>query len=48
MKRVHEQGYVGLSGDQDARRTSSDDTLEAEEEGDGRAIAEDMEEEHVG
>ena len=48
MKRIHEQGYVGLSGDHDPRRTSSDDTLEAEEEGDGRAIAEDMEEEHVG
>ena len=47
MKR-HEQGYVGLSGDHDTRRTSSDNTLEAEEEGDGRAIVEDMEEEeHV-
>ena len=47
-KRIHEQGYIGLSSDHDTRRTSSDDTLEAEEEGDGRAIAEDMEEEHVG
>jgi V-type H+-transporting ATPase subunit a len=48
MKRIHDQGYVGLSGDHDARRISSDDVLEAEEEGDGRAIAENMEEEHVG
>jgi V-type H+-transporting ATPase subunit a len=48
MKRIHDQGYVGLSSDHDTRRTSSDDVLEAEEEGDGRAIAEDMEEEHVG
>ena len=48
MKRIHEQGYIGLSSDHDARRTSSDNTLEAEEEGDGRAIVEDMEEEHVG
>jgi len=46
MKRIHEQGYIGLSSDHDTRRTSSDDTLEAEEEGDGRAVAEDMEEEH--
>jgi len=48
MKRIHGQGYVGLSGDHDTRPTSSDETLEAEEEGDGRAIVEDMEEEHVG
>lgn len=48
MKRIHEQGYIGLSSDHETRRTSSDDTLEAEEEGDGRAVAEDMEEEHVG
>jgi V-type H+-transporting ATPase subunit a len=47
IKRIHEQGYLGLSSDHDVRRTSSDDTLEAEEEGDGRAIVEDMEEEHV-
>jgi len=46
--KIHQQGYVGLSSDHDTRRTSSDDTLEAEEEGDGRAIVEDMEEEHVG
>jgi len=44
MKRI--QGYAGLPSDHDPRRTSSDDTLEAEEEGDGRAIVEDMEEEH--
>ena len=48
MKRIHQQGYVGLSSDHDPRRTSSDDTLEAEEEGDGQAIVEDMEEDHVG
>jgi len=48
MKRIHGQGYVGLSTDHDTRRTSSDDTLEAEEEGDGQAVVEDMEEEHVG
>lgn len=48
MTRIRGQGYVGLSSDHDTRRTSSDDTLEAEEEGDGRAIVEDMEEEHVG
>ena len=47
MKRIHEQGYVGLPSDHDTRRTSSDGILEAEEEGNGRAIAEDMEEEHV-
>ena len=46
-KRI-EQGYIGLSSDHDTRRTSSDGILEAEEEGDGRAIVEDMEEEHVG
>jgi len=46
--KIHEQGYIGLSSDHDTRRTSSDDTLEAEEQGDGRAIVEDMEEEHVG
>ena len=51
MKRVHEQherGYIGLSSDHDTRQTSLDETLEAEEEGDGRAIVEDMEGEHVG
>jgi len=48
MKRIHQQGYIGLSSDHDTRRTSSDDTLEAEEEGNGQAVVEDMEEEHVG
>ena len=47
MRRIHQQGYVGLSSDHDTRRTSADETLEAEEEGDGRAIVEDMDEEHV-
>ena len=47
MKRIQEQGYVGISSDHETHRASSDDTLEAEEEGDGRAIVEDMEEEHV-
>lgn len=47
MKRIQEQGYVGLSHGDDMPRTSSDDLLEGEEEGNGRAIAEDMDEEHV-
>ena len=49
MKKIHEQGYVGLNGD-DADgppRLSSDDALEGEEEGNGRAIVEDAAEEHV-
>ncbi|KAL1659387.1 V-type ATPase, V0 complex, 116kDa subunit family [Schizophyllum commune] len=48
MKKIHEQGYVGLNGD-DADgppRLSSDDALEGEEEGNGRAIVEDAAEEH--
>ncbi|KAK0458606.1 V-type ATPase, V0 complex, 116kDa subunit family [Desarmillaria tabescens] len=44
MKQIQGQGYVGLN--HDAPRDSSDDILEGEEEGNGRAIAEDAEEEH--
>ncbi|KAK0210190.1 V-type ATPase, V0 complex, 116kDa subunit family [Desarmillaria ectypa] len=44
MKKIQSQGYVGLN--HDAPRDSSDDILEGEEEGNGRAIAEDAEEEH--
>ncbi|KAG7453083.1 V0/A0 complex, 116-kDa subunit of ATPase [Guyanagaster necrorhizus] len=44
MKKIQGQGYIGLN--HDAPRDSSDDVLEGEEEGNGRAIAEDAEEEH--
>lgn len=44
MKRIHHQGYSGLG---DGPRDEPDDVLEAEEEGDGRAIVEDASEEHV-
>ncbi|PBK83075.1 V0/A0 complex, 116-kDa subunit of ATPase [Armillaria gallica] len=44
MKKIQGQGYVGLN--HDAPRDSSDDIMEGEEEGNGRAIAEDAEEEH--
>lgn len=43
MKRVQGQGYVGLGQADDATRDHSDDVLEGEEEGNGRAIAEDAE-----
>ncbi|KAF8061695.1 V-type ATPase, V0 complex, 116kDa subunit family [Lyophyllum atratum] len=43
MKRTEHQGYRGLG---DAPRDEPDDVLEAEEEGNGRAIAEDADEEH--
>lgn len=46
MKKIHGQGYIGLNGD-DAPRDESDDVLEGEEEGNGRAIGEDADEEHV-
>ena len=39
MKKIHDQGYIGLG--QDGHRDSSDEVLEGEEEGNGRAIAED-------
>ncbi|KAK0225032.1 V-type ATPase, V0 complex, 116kDa subunit family [Armillaria nabsnona] len=44
MKKIQGQGYVGLN--HDAPRDSSDDIMEGEEEGNGRAIAEDADEEH--
>ncbi|THH16939.1 hypothetical protein EW146_g3778 [Bondarzewia mesenterica] len=49
MKKIQGQGYVGLAHgdgapDEDLGRRSND--LEGEEEGNGRAIAEDMDEEH--
>ncbi|KAG6873289.1 hypothetical protein C0995_000724 [Termitomyces sp. Mi166 len=43
MKRIHHQGYSGLG---EGPRDDPDDVLEAEEEGDGRAIVEDASEEH--
>ena len=46
MKRVQARGYIGLRGD-DHVRNVSDTVLEGEEEGNGRAIAETMDEEHV-
>lgn len=46
MKKIQGQGYVGLGHDDDVRR-SADDHLEGEEEGNGRAIMEDMEEDGV-
>lgn len=47
MQKIQGQGYVGL-GHQDGPRESSDEVLEVEEEGNGRVIIEEMEEEHVG
>jgi len=44
-KKIQGQGYVGLGHEDDAVRGHSDDVLEGEEEGNGRAIAEDAEEE---
>lgn len=45
MKRIRDQGYIGLG--QDGHRDSSDEVLEGEEEGDGRAIAEDADDEEA-
>ncbi|KAE9391015.1 V0/A0 complex, 116-kDa subunit of ATPase [Gymnopus androsaceus JB14] len=45
IHRIQEQGYVNIAGDGDGRRDSSDDALEGEEEGNGRAIAEDGDDE---
>lgn len=42
MNKIHKQGYVGLHNGDDGPRSSAD--LEGEEEGNGRAIAESMEE----
>lgn len=47
MKKIQGQGYVGLGHADDVPRDSSDDALEGEEEGHGRAIAEDASDEHV-
>lgn len=41
MKKIQGQGYVGLAHGEDIPREHSDDTLEGEEEGNGRAIVED-------
>lgn len=46
IKRIQQQGYIGLGHD-DVPRDSSDGALEGEEEGNGRAIAEDNDEQHV-
>jgi V-type H+-transporting ATPase subunit a len=47
MKKIQGQGYVGLAHGEDMPRDHSDDTLEGEEEGNGRAIAEDDKEGEV-
>ena len=46
MRKIQAQGYMGLGQDGGARE-SSDEVLEGEEEGNGRAIAEDQDKEHV-
>ena len=46
MKKIHSQGYVGLNHDENGR-DSTDEVLEGEEEGNGRAIAEAADDEHV-
>ena len=46
MKKIKSQGYIGLGGD-DTVGHPTDDQLEGEEEGNGRAIAEATDEEHV-
>ena len=48
MRNIQGQGYVGLGHGNGAPRDNSDDTLEGEEEGSGRAIAEDAEGGEVG
>lgn len=45
-KRIRSQGYIGLGGD-DTVGHHTDEQLEGEEEGNGRAIAEANDEEHV-
>jgi V-type H+-transporting ATPase subunit a len=47
MKKIQGQGYVGLAHGEDMPRDHSDDTLEGEEEGNGRAIVEDDKEGEV-
>lgn len=46
MQKTHGQGYIGLGADE-APRDVEDVTLEGEEEGNGRAIVEANDEEHV-
>jgi V-type H+-transporting ATPase subunit a len=46
MRKIHDQGYVGL-GQDGTHRDSTDEVLLGEEEGNGRAMAEDADEEHV-
>jgi len=46
MRKIHDQGYVGL-GQDSGHRDSTDEVLLGEEEGNGRAMAEDADEEHV-
>lgn len=46
LKKTQAQGYVGLGAEEPSHQLT-DDVLEGEEEGNGRAIAEAMEEEHV-
>lgn len=46
MKKIQGQGYIGLGAEEPASHLS-DDALEGEEEGNGRAVAEEMDEEHV-
>lgn len=46
MKKIQAQGYIGLHGEESTRDVD-DDVLEGEEEGNGRAIAEEAEGEHV-
>jgi V-type H+-transporting ATPase subunit a len=45
MQKIQRQGYIGLG--EGIPRDSSDRMLQGEEEGDGRAIMEDSDEEHV-
>lgn len=45
MHKIHGQGYVGLHNGEDMARSSND--LEGEEEGNGRAIVEAMDEQEV-
>ncbi|KAG1748842.1 V-type ATPase, V0 complex, 116kDa subunit family [Suillus paluster] len=46
MQQIQGQGYVGLGHRNGGPRESTDEVLEIEEEGNGRVIVEEMEEEH--
>ncbi|KAG2365868.1 V-type ATPase, V0 complex, 116kDa subunit family [Suillus spraguei] len=46
MQKIQGQGYVGLGHRNGGPRESTDEVLEIEEEGNGRVIVEEMEEEH--